>query len=105
MLAESKVKKLFGRKEVEAAFLECFELIGGIPRMAMWANDPKNYTKFIELYVRFAPKDDTGPVEKEFTYISKVPQSPLNVAASNPPPADVEDAVLIEQLPEDNSDG
>jgi hypothetical protein len=43
----------FSRKDVVNAFHQSFELVGGIPRLALWAND--NYTDFAKLYARLLP--------------------------------------------------
>lgn len=41
------------RSRVVQAFNETFELIGGVPRMAIWAN--QNPSKFYQLYGRLVP--------------------------------------------------
>jgi len=43
----------FTRKDVVHAFQSAFELIGGVPRLAMWAN--QNETEFFKLYSRLLP--------------------------------------------------
>ena len=43
----------FSRKDVVSAFQSSFELVGGIPRLALWAND--NYSEFAKLYARLLP--------------------------------------------------
>ena len=43
----------FSRKDVVAAFQQSFELIGGVPRLALWAND--NESEFFKLYARLLP--------------------------------------------------
>ena len=43
----------FTRKDVVLAFQTAFELTGGVPRLAIWAND--NYTEFTKLYARLLP--------------------------------------------------
>jgi hypothetical protein len=68
------------RKEVEAAFIETFELIGGIPRLAMWANKEANYGDFLKLYARLVPKEVAEDAGQNFVYVSNVPPSPLNKA-------------------------
>lgn len=46
--------KSFSRKNVENAFHMAFELIGGVPRLAMWAD--ANPDKFYPLYSRMLPQ-------------------------------------------------
>jgi len=77
-LKNSSVEKLFSRKQMEQGFLECFELIGGVPRLAIWANDPSNYKDFLQLLTKFAPKDTNEQLGRVLEYRSNVPASPLN---------------------------
>ena len=77
-LANSSVQKLYSRKAMEQGFLECFELIGGVPRLALWANDPANYGDFLKLLMKFTPKDTTETLGRVLNYQSNVPASPLN---------------------------
>lgn len=39
-------------KTAKDAFRDTFDLIGGIPRLAHWANDPANYATFIKLFAK-----------------------------------------------------
>jgi len=66
------------RKEVEAAFVETFELVGGVPRLAMWANKEGNYGDFLKLYARLIPKEVAEEAGQTFIYESAVPPSALN---------------------------
>lgn len=68
------------RRELEAATMECFELIGGVPRLAMWANKEENYGEFLKIIGKLLPKeapkgDDEGRV---INYLPSVADSPLN---------------------------
>lgn len=58
------VPRAVSRKRVERAFLNAFELIGGVPRLALWAD--QNPTEFYKLYARLLPggppKEDNGPI-------------------------------------------
>ena len=45
--------KEFNRKSVVTAFQSAFELIGGVPRLALWAHDHE--TDFYKLYSRLLP--------------------------------------------------
>jgi hypothetical protein len=49
----SKKKDGFSRQDVVNAFQRTFEMIGGVPRMALWAN--ANPDKFYPLYARLMP--------------------------------------------------
>ena len=79
----ASVQKLYSRKTLEQGMLECFELRGGVPRLAMWANDPENYGEFLKLLMKFAPKDSTEQLGRVLEYRSNVPASPLNRELSN----------------------
>ena len=43
----------FSRKDVVQSFQSAFELIGGVPRLALWANEHE--TEFFKLYSRLLP--------------------------------------------------
>lgn len=77
-LANESVQRLYSRRALEQGFLECFELVGGIPRLAIWANNPENYGEFLKLLMKFAPKETAQEVGRVLEYRSNVPQSPLN---------------------------
>lgn len=72
------VERVFSRRDIENAFMETFELIGGIPRMALWANEPKNYGLFMQLLAKMLPKDDRAAVGRTLQYVSNIPHSPLS---------------------------
>jgi hypothetical protein len=46
-------RKDFDRKKILRAFDEAFELIGGVPRLAIWAHS--NLTEFYKLYTKMMP--------------------------------------------------
>lgn len=48
------IPRSIGRKNVENAFHTAFELIGGVPRMALWAD--QNQTEFYKLFSRLLPQ-------------------------------------------------
>jgi hypothetical protein len=82
--ARNGVERIYSRKQIEQAFLETFELIGGVSRLALWANDPANYDKFLVLLMRLAPKEVGGAMKGQILeYRSNVPQSPLNRKAED----------------------
>ena len=80
----SNVERIYSRKQIEQAFLETFEIIGGVPRLASWANDDENYTQFLKLLMVMAPKEaiaqNTGNI---IEYRSNIPASPLNRPSMN----------------------
>ena len=76
---DSNVEKIYSRRAVEQAFLETFELVGGVPRLALWANEPENYGKFVELILKLAPKESARELDSMvIEYRSLVPSSALN---------------------------
>ena len=48
----------FSRKEVVQAFQSAFELIGGVPRLALWGNDNPN--EFYKLYGKLLPSSNSS---------------------------------------------
>ena len=76
---EANVSTILSRKQIESAFIESFELIGGVQRLAIWGNQEENYKDFLQLLMKLAPKEAiaaaTGTV---IEYKSLVPPSPLN---------------------------
>ena len=86
------VEKVFSRRQIEQAFLESFEMIGGIPRLAIWANSEENYGTFLSLLMKIAPKEAMqGRVGQVLEYRSNVPASPLNRPAPEKGPDEPED--------------
>lgn len=49
-------RKPFDRQRVIEAFQESFELIGGVPRLAMWGHH--NPTEFYKLYGKLIPQSN-----------------------------------------------
>jgi len=90
------VERVYSRRQIEQAFLESFEMVGGVPRLAIWANDPANYGEFLKLMMKLAPREATGQMLGQvIEYRTNVPTSPLNRPA--PPPEEAEDGVLIDE--------
>ena len=48
----------FNRKQVVTAFSNAFELIGGVPRLALWAD--ANPSDFFKLYSRLLPSQSSS---------------------------------------------
>lgn len=79
------VEKIYSRKMIETAFLETFEMVGGVPRLAIWANSEENYGTFLQLLMKIAPKEMVGQqLGQVLEYRSSVPQSPLNRPKAEP---------------------
>ena len=55
----------FTRKDVVNAFQSAFELIGGIPRLALWGNE--NETDFYKLYSRLLPSQASSALGESNT--------------------------------------
>jgi len=88
------VERVYSRRQIEQAFLESFEMVGGVPRLAIWANDPANYGEFLKLMMKLAPREATGQMLGQvIEYRTNVPTSPLNRPA---PPQEAEEGVLID---------
>lgn len=65
------------RKKVMQAFQDSFELIGGVPRLALWANE--NPGEFYKLYSRLMPSQAQNLIQNNTTVIKHVlPRSPLD---------------------------
>lgn len=80
--ARSNVERLWTPKQIQQAFIETFEMVGGVPRLAIWANDPENYETFLKLLITLAPKGAAAMLAEKsgqiIEYRSSIPQSPLN---------------------------
>jgi hypothetical protein len=68
------IPRSISRKNVENAFHTAFELVGGTPRLAIWAND--NPTDFYKLYSRMLPQQMDSKVQGAIQLV--VPRSPLD---------------------------
>ena len=81
--AAENTSRIYSRKAIEQAFLETFEMIGGVPRLATWAHsNDENYGEFLKLLTKFAPKEQLEKgLGAVIEYRSNVPQSPLNGSA------------------------
>lgn len=70
--------KEFSRTDVMHAFQEAFELIGGVPRLAVWANDHES--EFYRLYSKLFPNQMNANVKHagEVRVVSPIPRTPLD---------------------------
>lgn len=68
----------FTRKDVVNAFQQSFELMGGIPRLALWGHE--NPDKFFPLYARLLPSQASSALGESNKMVieMKVPNSPLD---------------------------
>jgi hypothetical protein len=66
------------RKRVVQAFLDAFECIGGLPRLAVWANE--NPSEFYKLYARLLPSQASQALGEEnvMRVIHVLPRGPLD---------------------------
>ena len=66
------------RRQVVTSFIDCFHLIGGVPRMAYWADT--HPTEFYKLYARLLPSQATKDVDDtaQRVIIHAVPRSELD---------------------------
>ena len=66
------------RKQVVNAFMNAFELIGGTPRLALWAND--NPSDFYKLYARLLPSQASQALGESNELVIKhvLPRGPLD---------------------------
>lgn len=68
----------FTRKDVVNAFQQAFELVGGIPRLALWANE--NQGEFYKLYARLLPSQASTALgeSNRMEIVVNVPESKLD---------------------------
>ena len=68
----------FTRKDVVNAFINAFELIGGTPRLALWAH--QNETDFYKLYSRLLPSQASTALGEANEIVIKhiLPRGPLD---------------------------
>tara|TARA_R110000737_G_scaffold144905_1_gene175036 strand:- start:564 stop:932 length:369 start_codon:yes stop_codon:yes gene_type:complete len=70
--------KDFNRKDVVKAFSNAFELIGGVPRLALWAHS--NEGDFFKLYSRLLPSQASSALGESNEMIVRhvLPKGPLD---------------------------
>ena len=70
--------KDFSRAQVVSAFHNAFELIGGVPRLALWAHS--NPSDFFKLYARLLPSQASSALGESNELIIKhvLPRGPLD---------------------------
>jgi hypothetical protein len=61
----NKASTGLGRAEIVAAFTNAFEMIGGLPRLAVWGD--ANPTEFYKLYAKLLPSSSTIDMTAEQT--------------------------------------
>ncbi len=57
------------RDQVVAAFQNAFELVGGVPRLALWADE--NQTEFYRLYAKLMPKQQDTTISQDEAFVIK----------------------------------
>jgi hypothetical protein len=77
-----KSPKGLDREEMGKSIMEVFHAVGGVPRLAHWANE--NYGYFAtKLLPKLLPQDKQALVNQgtlNITYIAAIPESPLDAA-------------------------
>ena len=68
----------FTRKDVVKAFTNAFELIGGTPRLALWAH--QNESDFFKLYARLLPSQASSALGETNELVIRhiLPRGPLD---------------------------
>jgi hypothetical protein len=76
-------RKPFDRQKVINAFEEAFELVGGVPRLALWAD--KNPTEFYRIFGKLLPTSSQQDIvaKGEFRIITALEASPLDEIPSD----------------------
>lgn len=94
-----KTKRLadgFSRTDVVNAFQNAFTMIGGVQRLALWAN--ANPDKFFPLYAKLLPATSFQFGQSEVRQIvHAIPPSPLD---HHPQEKSVVEAAFVEVLPD-----
>lgn len=73
------VQKELNRRSVVRSILETFDLIGGVPAMAIWARNPDNQGEFYKIYARMAPSPQSDPdPEKNRRILHVLPRTALD---------------------------
>jgi hypothetical protein len=72
------VPRTLDRNYIKNGFMDAFELVGGVPRLAHWAD--QNYGEFIKLYSRMLPSAMQQQLEHSGEIIVKhvLPRGPLD---------------------------
>lgn len=97
-LATNQKSRHYSRQETENALHEVFDLVGGVPRLAIWANNPENYGEFLKLYSKLLPKEAAKADGGVINFVSSVPDSPLNNPKPDEMPAIEHDDGMSEEL-------
>jgi len=64
------------RQQVVDAFLDSFQLIGGTPRLALWADE--NPTEFYRLFAKLAPREQKNTSDGKMTIQHVLPRTDLD---------------------------
>jgi hypothetical protein len=74
------------------AFEQAFELIGGVPRLALWAD--RNPSKFYAMFSKMIPATVQGNIQKDIK-VTIAWASPQRLSYQHTPQGDVVDAVPV----------
>jgi hypothetical protein len=85
------------RSEVIATFQFAFEMVGGVPRLAVWAD--ANPTEFFKLYGRLLPSSNSNELDGPQEILVKHVLEPPNYNASQNNPAQLHTERDIDSLP------
>lgn len=73
------IERIFSRRQIEQAFLQVFHMVGGVPKLADWANSNEaNYREFLRLLPAILPRSTLQEIASVIEIRSNVPESPLN---------------------------
>ena len=68
--------KRVNRADIEAAFVNAFEMVGGVPRLALYAD--ANYGEFIKIFGRLLPKESLQVHDGEIRLVHAIAPSKLD---------------------------
>ena len=64
------------RDEIANAFLTSFEMVGGVPRLSLWADG--NYSEFMKIFGRLLPKETLTVHDGKVELVHKIMPSKLD---------------------------
>lgn len=93
-------RKEFDRRQIVAAFQEAFDLIGGVPRLAIWAHH--NPTEFYKLYGKLIPASSHLELAGQVQHIIRpaLSPSPLDLVGVSHAPYSLPPPGIPEPVPE-----
>lgn len=76
-----RLPRELNRRRVVSAFMDAFELVGGIPRLVTFASsNDENYATFLKLYARLLPSQSDATLDASTEKVIKhiLPRSKLD---------------------------